>query len=72
MPLPKLTEPLAIVVKGSVFVLFTADFLASRVPAAFFLVGSVPECKYRPGCPNCTAYSPTENTDDSEPFTRRI
>ena len=43
MPLPKLIEPLAIVVKGSVFVLFTADFLAFRVPAVFFLFVSVPD-----------------------------
>ena len=43
MPLPKLTEPLAIVVKGSVFVLFTADFLVFKVLSVFFLVVSVPD-----------------------------
>ena len=43
MPLPKLTEPLAIVVKGSVFVLFTGGFLVFKVLSVFFLVVSVPD-----------------------------
>ena len=43
MPLPKLTEPLAIVVKSSVFVLFTGGFLVFKVLSVFFLVVSVPD-----------------------------
>ena len=73
MPLPKLTEPLAIVVKGSVFVLFTGGFLVFKVLSVFFLVVPVPDSGFRLPVfilPSATASN--ENTDDSEPFTQRI